>query len=102
MRHTQHSHPPKTPGLFSAPGICALAKLTVASWLCRFKDGEQKVVDTEKQIAGKVKKGVRKAGRTAEHDYDRYSWLSESFKVLLHKGSMRRASDLLECLGKVC
>ena len=29
--------------------------------------------DKEKQLAGKLKKGAQKAGKTAEHDYDRYS-----------------------------
>ena len=38
---------------------------------CRFKDGEKKVYDKEKQFAGKLKQGAKKAGRTAEHDYDR-------------------------------
>lgn len=46
------------------------------------------MVDKEKQIAGKVKKGVKKAGRTAEHDYDRYSCFQQASGVLLHKAAM--------------
>ncbi len=37
----------------------------------RFKGGEQKVYEKEKDLAGKVKQGASKAGETAEHDYDR-------------------------------
>lgn len=40
---------------------------------CRFKGGEEKVLDKEKQLAGKLKQGAQKAGRTAEHDYERYT-----------------------------
>lgn len=37
----------------------------------RFKGGEQRIYNKEKQLAGKVKEGAHKAGQTAEHDYDR-------------------------------
>ncbi len=43
----------------------------VSAMACRFKGGEQKIYDKEKQLAGKVKDGAHKAGQTAEHDYDR-------------------------------
>ena len=39
----------------------------------RFKQGEQKVYDKERQLGDKVKEGVHKAGKTAEEDYDRWA-----------------------------
>lgn len=40
----------------------------------RFKQGEQKVYDKERQLGDKVKEGVHNAGKTAEEDYDRWAW----------------------------
>lgn len=37
----------------------------------RFKDGERRVYDTERELGAKVQRGVQKAGSAAEHDYDR-------------------------------
>lgn len=41
------------------------------SVMCRFKDGERRVDDTERELGAKVQHGVQKAGNVAEHDYDR-------------------------------
>ena len=41
---------------------------------CRFKDGERRVYDTERELGAKVQHGVQEAGNVAEHDYDRYDY----------------------------
>lgn len=55
--------------------------------------------DKEKQFAGKLKRGAQKAGRTAEHDYERYNCFHSccaSQVMIESKGLVGITVDLLE------